>query len=84
MKEYVQKRQTINDSSVHLRPKKNILVSQASPHCPQSPRITDFFKPKKKKKKRKNPHYFFFYFVSSMFIQYLIFLIHLPDLLKIE
>ena len=32
----------------YFRPKK-ILDSQTPPHCPQSPRITDFFKPKKKK-----------------------------------
>ena len=32
--------------------KKNILDSQAPPHCPQSPRITDFFKPKKRRKEK--------------------------------
>ena len=34
-----------------IRPKKSILDSQAPPHCPQSPGITDFFLQKKKKKK---------------------------------
>ena len=67
-----------------IRPRKKItLDSQAPPHCPQSPRITDFFKPKKEEKKKiriKKIRYF----VSSVFVQYLIFLIHLPDLLKIE
>ena len=29
--------------------KKYILYSQAPSHCPQNPRITDFFKPKKEK-----------------------------------
>ena len=38
--------------------KKNILDSQAPPHCPQSPRITDFFKPKKEKLHIKKICYF--------------------------
>ena len=52
-----------------LGQKKNILDSQAPPHCPQSPRITDFIKPKKKEKFCIKK---ICYFVSSMFIQYLI------------
>ena len=59
-----------------LRPKKK-LDSQAPLHCPQSPRITNFFKPKTEKFGIKENSLF-------RFVQYLIFLIHLPDLLKIE
>ena len=61
---------------------KKKLDSLAPLHCPQNPRITDFLTPKKEKK--KNSALKIRYFISSMLVHYLIFLIHLPDLLKIE